>query len=296
VPSPATPLAVVLRDDLTWQLAAVRAGDEPAEPRRGASADLLGVLRTRGASFRSELAIASRRLPAEVDEGLWDLVAAGLVTADAFSAVRGLLSARRRWRGRQQRRPRGWPPRSRHVTPAGSGIGEGRWSLLDDAAPHADAVAPGDAHLGDVRERGAVGRDLLPGALADAARAEAVAEAVAGQLLVRWGVVAWELWARESYRVPWRDVVRALRRFEARGVCLGGRFVAGLSGEQYALEEAAQLLAQVRHRRDDEAISMAASDPLNLTGLVVPGPRVPATRRRHVQYRDGALVEEHRAG
>ena len=293
VPSPATPLAIVLRDDLAWQLAAVRMGGQPAEPRRGASADLLGVLRASGASFRSELATASRRLPAEVDEGLWDLVASGLVTADAFSAVRSLLSARRLWRARQRRRPSGQLMRACRPAPAGSGIGEGRWSLLPQAVLRGDAATPRDAQVSDAARGGPLEGGPLEGGPLEG---EELAEAVAGQLLVRWGVVAWELWARESYRVPWRDVVRALRRFEARGMCLGGRFVAGLSGEQYALEEAAQLLAQACDRRDGEVLSMAASDPLNLTGLVVPGPRVPATRRRHVQYRDGILLEEHRAG
>jgi ATP-dependent Lhr-like helicase len=291
VPSPATPLAIVLRDDLAWQLAAVRMGGQPVEPRQGASADLLAALRTSGASFRSELATASRRLPAEVDEGLWDLVASGFVTADAFSAVRNLLSARRRWRARRQRRPGGQLVRAHRTAPAGSGIGEGRWSLLAQAAPHPDAVTP-PAQVSD----SARGGPLEDGRLRGPLRSEELAEAIAAQLLVRWGVVAWELWARESYRVPWRDVVRALRRFEARGMCLGGRFVAGLSGEQYALEEAAELLAHVRRQRDGEVLSLAASDPLNLTGLVVPGPRVPAVRRRHVQYRDGVLLEEHRAG
>ena len=71
---------------------------------------------------------------------------------------------------------------------------------------------------------------------------------MAWQLLARWGVVAWELWGRESFRIPWRDVVRALRRLEARGEALGGRFVAGISGEQYALPDAAAVLAEV-HRR-----------------------------------------------
>ncbi len=90
-PSPATPLAFVLRDDLEDMLRAVRAGAPAPEPEVGAAADVLAALRTRGACFRPELAPVTGRLPAEVDEGLWDLVARGLVTADAFSAVRSLL-------------------------------------------------------------------------------------------------------------------------------------------------------------------------------------------------------------
>ena len=87
-PSPATPLAFVVRDDLETMLRAVRAGSVAPEPEVGAAADVLAALRVRGACFRPELAPLTGRLPAEVDEGLWDLVARGLVTADAFSAVR----------------------------------------------------------------------------------------------------------------------------------------------------------------------------------------------------------------
>lgn len=121
--------------------------------------------------------------------------------------------------------------------------------------------------------------------------ADELAEQVAGQLLARWGVVAWELWDRESFRLPWREVVRALRRFEARGLALGGRFVAGMTGEQYADPEAAGLLARIgRASADGSTLVVAASDPLNVTGTVIAGPRVAAVRRRTVVYRDGALA------
>ena len=124
-----------------------------------------------------------------------------------------------------------------------------------------------------------------------------LAEAVAWQLLSRWGVLAWELWPRESFAVPWRDVVRALRRFEARGIALGGRFVAGLAGEQYALPEAARALAEERRRpRAGDELLIAAADPLNLTGTVIPGRRVPAVRHRHVVYRDGVPLAQPDAG
>ena len=119
----------------------------------------------------------------------------------------------------------------------GSGIGEGRWSLL-----------PVEDELDD-EASGA----LTSGALTQPANEE-LAEAVAWQLLARWGVVAWEVWGRESFHVPWREVVWALRRLEARGLALGGRFVVGLSGEQYALPEtAAELLKAHRQHAERRA-------------------------------------------
>jgi len=273
-PSGATPLAFALREDLETMLRAVRVGAAAPEPEVGAAADVLAALRTRGACFRPELAPLTGRLPAEVDEGLWDLVARGLVTADAFSAVRSLLSARDRWRTRTVRRPSGRLARRR--APVGTGIGEGRWSLL-----------PGPEVLGGPAVDDGV---LTPGN-------EAVAEAVAHQLLVRWGVVAWELWSRESFKVPWREVVWALRRMEARGQALGGRFVAGLSGEQYALREAFDELASV-HRRggSGEQVVVAGADPLNMTGSILGGARVPTRRHQRVVYRDGIVVDHLEAG
>ena len=266
-PSPATPLAIVTRQDLAWMLWAVRAEREVVAPPTGAAADILSVLRSKGACFRSELAPAARRLDAEVDEGLWDLVSRGIVTADAFSAVRSLLSARARKRPGMRRGATRRSALGRQRATIGSGIGEGRWSLLPDADGTSTGHQSGPA-------------------------AEELAEAVAWQLLARWGVVAWDLWPHESYRTPWRDVVRALRRMEARGQVMGGRFVAGIAGEQYALPEAASLLADVRrHPSIGADIEVAGSDPLNLTGDLLGGPRVPAIKNRSVRFVDGKLCE-----
>jgi len=260
-PSPATPLAIVPRESLGLLLAAVRNEAVPSAPAAGPAAEVLEVLRASGARFRSELPSLTGRLPTEVDEGLWDLVTRGLVTADAFAAVRSLLAGRRRRAGQHRRTTLG-----RHRAPIGSGVGEGRWALLP-LGPEQSGPASG------------------PGA------PDHVADRVAWQLLVRWGVVSWELWNRESFRLPWREVLRGLRRLEARGTALGGRFVAGLSGEQYGLPEAVALLTSVRKRPpSDEEVHVAASDPLNLTGTVLVGPRIPAIRHRSVAYRDGLLV------
>lgn len=244
-------------------LAAVRTDKGVIEPAAGASADILAVLRTGGACFRTELVPAAGRLPTEIDEGLWDLVARGIVTADAFSAVRSLLSSRSRRRSGVRGVTSRRAALGRQRATVGSGVGEGRWSLL----PQPDITGTGSQSGPPTEE---------------------LAEAVAWQLLARWGVVAWELWSRESYRIPWRDVVRALRRLEARGQALGGRFVAGIAGEQYASPEAASLLTDVRRDAGRGVdVVVAGADPLNLTGEVLGGDRVPAVRYRTVRYSNG---------
>src|SRR5581483_8370806 len=106
-----------------------------------------------------------------------------------------------------------------------------------------------------------------------------------------WGVVFRDLAVREALALPWREVVRALRRLEARGLVRGGRFVTGFVGEQYALPEAVELLRQTRRAaRSGETVRVAAADPLNLIGVLTPGPRVAAAARGTVTYRDGLPV------
>ncbi len=262
-PSRATPISFCLRADLPWLLAAQRGEAPAAEPGPGPAADVLALLRARGALFHSDLVAGLDRLPVEVEEGLWDLVARGLVTADGFQAVRSLLGARERWaRTRVRRRARRGLRRGIGGAP-GAGA-EGRWSLF----PHEPAAAASE----DPDE---------------------LAEAVAEQLLARWGVVFYDLLARESLAIPWREVLWALRRLEARGVIRGGRFVSGFVGEQFALPEAVESLRRVRRReRSGEVVRVSAVDPLNLVGILTDGPRVPAVRTREVIYRDGAPISE----
>jgi ATP-dependent Lhr-like helicase len=117
-----------------------------------------------------------------------------------------------------------------------------------------------------------------------------LAEAVAGQLLARWGVVFRDLLSRESLAIAWRDVLWALRRLVARGVVLGARYVAGFNGEQFALPEAAeQLRAVARRPGEGVAVLLSAADPLNLTGVILPGPRVPALHARTITLKDGVV-------
>ncbi len=257
-PSHATPVSFLVRENLPWLLSATRGDAAPVLPGPGPTHDVLECLRTRGALFFHDLVAATRRLGIEVTDALWDLVARGLVTADGFGSVRALFSARHRWSHRAARP--GPSERLRRSGPRAGG-GEGRWALVP-APPPTSAV--------DV---------------------ETLAEAVAEQLLARWGVVFRDLVARETLAVSWREVLWAFRRLEARGTIRGGRFVTGFVGEQYALPEAVEGLRETRRReRSGEIVRVAAVDPLNLVGILTPGPRVPAVRRHAVVYHDGAPV------
>jgi ATP-dependent Lhr-like helicase len=117
-------------------------------------------------------------------------------------------------------------------------------------------------------------------------------EHVARTLLRRYGVVFWRLLAREAgWLPPWRDLLRVYRRLEARGDIRGGRFVAGFSGEQYALPDAVGLLREVRRRPPSgEWVSVSGADPLNLAGVLTPGAKLAALTGNRLLYRDGLPV------
>jgi len=142
-----------------------------------------------------------------------------------------------------------------------------------------------------------VRRTPQQGSIDEQAKA-AAAEHVARALLRRYGVVLWRMLSREAgYLPPWRDLLRVFRRLEARGEIRGGRFVAGFSGEQYALPEAVGLLREMRRRPlSEQWISLSGADPLNLIGILTPGPRLPALTDNRLVYRDGLPVATLSAG
>jgi ATP-dependent Lhr-like helicase len=123
-------------------------------------------------------------------------------------------------------------------------------------------------------------------------------EHIARTLLRRYGVVCWRILEREApWLPPWRDLLRVYHRLEARGEIRGGRFIAGLSGEQFALPEAIAALRQMRKRAlDGEWLALSALDPLNLVGTVVAGTKVPRQLGARVLWRDGLPVATLAAG
>jgi ATP-dependent Lhr-like helicase len=96
---------------------------------------------------------------------------------------------------------------------------------------------------------------------------------------------------------PWRDILMCCRRLEARGEIRGGRFVAGFSGEQYAAPDAVQLLREVRRRpAANSYVSLSGADPLNLLGILTPGPRLPSLSGNRLLYLDGVPIATYAAG
>jgi len=232
-PTRTAPIAIFLRESADWLEGAIQ------RPNLShAAADVLAQLEQRGASFFNDLVRGSGRLASEVEDGLWELVAAGIVTADGFENLRALVDPKRR-RGEG----RGRHARPRHAA--------GRWALVRHAA----------------------------GTMTNDARAAAFAE----QLLARWGVIFRDLLARETLAPPWRDLLPVLRRKEAQGEIRGGRFVDGFSGEQFARPEALDLLRALRRSNAgaDETVEVSNADPLNLAGIILPGPRVSTLRVTH---------------
>ncbi len=260
----ATPISFARRVDLPWLLACIRNGTPPEPATSGAGADILELLEAKGALFTDDIISGSRRLPTDVERGLWELVARGLVTADGFQALRSLMASTKK---RSFRRPQ----RARLFrTLAISGTPSGRWSLLPATVADGDSGGTADAH------------DL--------------AEFWAEQLLFRYGVVFRDLIQRESFAVPWREVLRAFRRMEARGQIRGGRFVAAVYGEQYARPEAVEAIRKIRRtEKTGELVRVSAVDPLNLAGIITPGPRVPAVHTKSLILRDGVPLGEEEA-
>jgi ATP-dependent Lhr-like helicase len=259
--SSATLISLSRRGDLPWLMAGIRNGEEPVAPEAGAGQEILALLQSRGALFYDDIVAGVRRLPTDVERGLWELVAAGLVTADAFQALRSLMAAGRRHAPRRQE-----AASKRRLS---AGVPAGRWAVL----PSPLTPLPGGEGNGDE-----------------------LAESWGEQLLFRYGVVFRDMAQRENMGVPWRDVLRALRRMEARGMIRGGRFVAGFYGEQYARPEAVESLRRVRRvERADEQVHVSAVDPLNLAGILTPGARIPAVHTKGVLFRDGlpGLVAGH---
>jgi ATP-dependent Lhr-like helicase len=236
---------------------------------------VLGALRQQGASFVGDLQVASGLAQQGVRDGLHELVAAGLVTNDTIGALRDVL----RWKPvfpvkrREEPDPTRWLPAD--YVPSGRPIVQRRVNprrLAKWRRPDLEPQARWGGRWSLVHTPGTLGPDADPSALA---------EQVARQWLKRYGVVSREWWKRERPAVSWREIYQELKRLEFRGEVRRGYFVAGLTGAQFALPEAVEML-RAPAAEGAEPIVMAVSDPANVYALpAAPGVEVdPLARPR----------------
>ncbi len=245
IPTSVAPITFFVREDADW-MAPHHAAVDTEDPRglSTGARQILDFLRHRGASFFADIVRGTDNLKSEIEMALWELVAAGVVTADGFDNLRSLIDPKRR-----SGHGSGKLTRPRHNA--------GRWALLHT----------------------------------EPAERTRMLEATCWMLLRRYGVVFRDLLARETNLPKWRELQVTFRRLEDRAEVRGGRFVSGFVGEQFALPVAVESLrANRKQAATGEVMTIAAADPLNLVGIIVPGERVAAISGRTVEFRDGVAV------
>ena len=257
-PSPvrSTPITLLTRKNLSVWTALAKTAD-PQSVRISTRAQAVAeFLAQHGASFFDDITDGLDQPRTFIEDALRELTAAGLINSDGFSGLRALLLPADR------RKPVGGGRRRRTAV---FGVEDaGRWALIRRKAASSSTIT---------LEREA-------------------AEQIARTLLKRYGVIFWRMLAREAdWLPPWRELLMACRRLETRGEIRGGRFVAGFSGEQFALPEAVGVLRGVRSaEKSGRLLVVSGVDPLNLAGIVTPGSRVAAIYSNRVMYRDGVPV------
>lgn len=263
-PVRSSPISIYARENLPHWLSLSAASQRPAfSPDAG---DVLDILESAGALFFGEIVRRAGLLPSRVENALAELAANGWVTSDSFEGLRALLVPD------EKRQPFTHSRTRRHHRAVTSIEFAGRWSTVRTPS-------------------------------ASVPQREESLEIYAWTLLRRYGVMFRRMLERESLRVPWFELLRIYRQLEARGEIRGGYFVSGVSGEQFALPEAVGVLRSIRRSRaregqqsPPESITISAADPLNLVGILSPGPRVAAITAHRILLREGVPVAALKAG
>jgi ATP-dependent Lhr-like helicase len=289
IPTTAAPITFYLRESSDWlhHALAAKCVDETilTQSLSPEAQTIRTFLREHGAAFTADLQRLSGLTKLQTTTALWELATAGLASADGFDQLRSMMDPRRKSAATSPHPATSLRKRAAARTTAG------RWSLLqptDIPGAPSSATALSSPKVGSQQAQAA--------AITHAKQLDAALDAHARILLCRYGVLFRELLTREANAPKWRDLLPILRRLEARGEIRGGRFVSGPFGEQYALPEAVDSLriARTQHtaRATEPAITVAAADPLNLAGILVPGDRVSAIPGRTVSFLNGVTVEE----
>jgi ATP-dependent helicase Lhr and Lhr-like helicase len=241
------------------------------------------LLQKHGASFFTDLTRLAGLLPVQTEQALAELVSLGLVTSDNFTGLRALLTP-------DSHKPKlGSHERRRAIY----GIEDaGRWSLLNFAT------------ASEVVEQGA-STQVNANALNDEQL-----ERLIQLYFARWGVINRKVLEREQNAPTWRQLLLKLRRMELRGDVRGGRFIAGVGGEQFALADTVTALRKQQKlwQEQQEAANnvmasepnqkaraplrhiINATDPLNLLGSLLPDKRVPHLSGNRILFEDGLPI------
>jgi ATP-dependent Lhr-like helicase len=255
-----TPITLMLREHVPWLLPVADEANDAgvaALPMGSNARAAYEAFVQHGALFPTQLGSLLQLLPTQVDDVLGELAAYGLVTSDGYPALRALLGPTREQGGKNKRTRASW--RRRRAQPLTPVQPAGRWTLL---------------------------RSKFMATLSSQERTEQWCRL----LLRRYGVMFRDLLANESAAPPWHELVRTYRRLEARGEIRGGRFVACVGGEQYALPGVIHALRSAADAADEKPVVLPATDPLNFTGRMSGGTRVPALPGQFIVIAGGQVI------
>lgn len=265
-PIKSTPVSLMQRSNMdVWDTLAASQRVSDIEPELALGNEALKIeqdLKSHGASFFDQISRRTGLLRSQLEQGLAELVSMGRLTSDSFTGLRALLTP-------DSRKPNSRGGSRRRAT---FGVDDaGRWSLLQTDATQVELNKNGTP------------------------LDQAQLERLVLIYLERWGVVFKRVLERESCAPPWRAVLRVLRSMELQGSVRGGRFIAGLSGEQFALPETVSALRKMANNSDNaerstEYVSLSASDPVNLLNIVLPDVTLARQAQNRILYKDGIPV------
>ncbi len=253
-PIKTTPIALISRTQLgLWKNGSFDHAPDYQQVLSREAFEVYTCLKDHGASFFNDILTRTKLFKSQLENALSELVAASLITSDSFTGLRALLLPEKHKTEGQGRRSSGMPFSMENA---------GRWSLFQ--------------------------YQQEPQSLEKESKRM---EQIAKVLLNRYGVLFRKVIEREPYAPAWRDLVRTLRKMEDRGEVRGGRFITGVWGEQFALSEAITLLRSTKkEEKANTLVTISASDPLNLTGIITPGRLISTIFSNRILYRDGVPI------
>lgn len=264
-PIKSTPISLVSRQNVDiWQaLANAQNSGDLIHQHSAVAAKIEIDLERYGASFFDQVQTRTGLLKTQLEEGLAELVSAGRITSDSFTGLRALLTPNSKKPSSHRRRQR----------TAMFGVEDaGRWSLLN-------------TFNSKQKEKPSRHWDVLN---------DEQLERLVSIYLQRWGVLFRSLLERESYAPPWRVLLAILRKMELQGTIRGGRFVAGVGGEQFAYSETVDALRKMNKEQKSTSLKkyycLSATDPLNLLNLVLPNRKLSRLLSNRVLYQGGVPI------